>query len=361
MKVLIVHPQFYLYGGGELVIKELSDYLDRNNVEHDILTSKMISEVRKGFEGKNVIIPHEIFERKRRYADIMCDWVREHKDDYDVINYHNHPVQLISKFVPHANVWQCNEPSPEGIQGKPGVAEVECAQRYLDNIIVFDEYNAMRCNRLYDVNPIVNYYGINHKFFSGGDAQVATDKYKLYDDFVVLHAAMIHPEKGQLESVKAISELKDKIPNIRLLLVGWDHHQYADRLREIISSNKLSDKIQIYPHIPRTDLINLYARADVLVQPCTDHGGWLVPFEALSAKLPVIVSETMTSSPIIRENHFGVVSNDLVKSIQDVKKQYAYYKNRAKKASKWIKTNLTWDKYGDTYMETFKDSIEKRK
>jgi len=356
MKVLIVHPAFYMYGGGELVIKELCDYMRKHNIEHSILTSSMLANIRDYFRQTDVIIPMEIFERKKHVLNIFTKWINDRKKEYDVINYHNHPVHLISKNIQIPNVWQCNEPSPNVLEGKKvSELELDCVQNHINTIVVSDEYNANRVKIFYKRDSVIIPYGVDYSFFSLGDRISTRKKYSLDDKFVVLHVGPMHPAKNQLRSIEAVSRLRKEIPNIKLLLIGYDKFPYANQLRNLIKQNNLSQLVTIIPFSPRASLRNFYAAADVLLQPISDHGGWLVPIEALCTKTPIIVSSNATYSPIIQKNKLGIVTLKYEEDIKRIFDQQEYYKNRAKKASKWVKKNLTWNNYCKKMIKLFRD------
>jgi len=65
MKVLIVHPHMSLYGGAELVIVKLANYLTKNGIKNSILTLSMLDEIKKELKGTELIIPKGKKEEKK--------------------------------------------------------------------------------------------------------------------------------------------------------------------------------------------------------------------------------------------------------------------------------------------------------
>lgn len=86
--------------------------------------------------------------------------------------------------------------------------------------------------------------------------------------FVILHAARICHSKGQHIAVDAIIKLKDKYPQVALLLAGSfddeDNHAYEYALRNAIDKNELSDRVLLIGH--RNDVLHLLKYADIALQ-----------------------------------------------------------------------------------------------
>ena len=113
MKVLIVHPRFTVYGGAELVIVKLTEYLKSKGHEVGILTSSTSC-----WEAYGDLGAYSDFHWvKNRLGGIkgeivaLANGVRKHAKDYDVINIHNFPATFSIPFTGNKPVvWMCNEP-----------------------------------------------------------------------------------------------------------------------------------------------------------------------------------------------------------------------------------------------------------
>jgi glycosyltransferase involved in cell wall biosynthesis len=97
----------------------------------------------------------------------------------------------------------------------------------------------------------------------------------------------------------------------------------------------------------------MYSRADVLMHPVKEQGGWLTPFEAMSAGVPVIVSNELTCSKLINNNQLGLVARDYAKALWLV---YTT-KNRldGNRNSLWVRDNLSWDKFGSEMVKYYQE------
>ncbi len=121
----------------------------------------------------------------------------------------------------------------------------------------------------------------------------------------------------------------------------------------------MNDNVCFTGQLPQEMIKSLYASSDVAVFPIKVQGGWLSPFEALSAGVPVVVYPTMGAASIISKNNLGVVSKDLSESILTIFKNYNKldFKRNLEKSQKWIKDNLTWEKFTEQMLNIFKEGV----
>jgi glycosyltransferase involved in cell wall biosynthesis len=103
----------------------------------------------------------------------------------------------------------------------------------------------------------------------------------------------------------------------------------------------------------------LYSKTDVLIHPVKEQGGWLTPFEAISAGVPIIVSPELTCHQTIYENALGDVSKFYAGSINSV---YRYqgvdvFDRNQELCKRWVKNNLTWDKFGESMVKYFQEIV----
>jgi glycosyltransferase involved in cell wall biosynthesis len=100
---------------------------------------------------------------------------------------------------------------------------------------------------------------------------------------VALYAGRLLPLKGVSLGIRAISIL----PEWHLLICGSGPDE--DRLRLIVSSSGVTDRVTFLGRVPRHELLRLMKEeADVFLFPSLhDEGGWVVA-EALAYNLPVV-------------------------------------------------------------------------
>jgi glycosyltransferase involved in cell wall biosynthesis len=364
----------YVYGGAELVVVELLNYLSKHNIAHALITTGIIAGIERDI--KNTEIIRYPFGASNDWRDLLKNmWlltkgIRRHAGRFDVINLHNCPAELAAFTISKPAVWLCNEP-PEVFLGGGAARDAGLkrfakglfygldkfiVRRYVKNVVVADEFNAARFKSLYGITPQIIHYGINYGFFSQPPETIPRRKGR----FAVLQSGMFNPYKNQIETVKAIESVREKIPGILLILAGFQGGAYFKDVERYINEHGLDDIVELPGHINREKLRELYYAADVLLHPVKSQGGWLSPFEALAAETPIVVSAGMTAASEIKSAGIGTVTDDyaeaLAEALMDVYLNREGHKEMAARGKRFVKDNLTWDTFCGKMVETFKQA-----
>ena len=361
MRVLLVHPRFDVYGGAELVVVKLCNYLHERQIGAAILTTSIGPDVQKELKGTEVIICKSLPGGETVGGMLSLNGgIRKYMDEFSVINVHNFPANIALLGVSKPVVWMCNEPELYLRLQNPGVSifkkllyllllplEKRLLKRYVRQIVVADNFNYERFMALYKTAATICHYGIDHDFFSRGDREKAKRKYNLDSYFTVLHVGWFTVLKNQMGSLRAVDELRSVIPNIKLVLAGYGEGAYLKAVQEYIAERRLENVVVVTGHLTRSEVRDLYHAADVLLHPIRSQGGWLAPFEALCAGLPVIVSAEMTAAELIRQNRLGLVTHDFRGAVEEVWRKHLDYKKDAPRNADWVSRNLSWARFGD--------------
>ncbi len=346
MKILMINPEFFVYGGAERQIVQLCNYLTDHNHQVTLLTGRLdVPEVRRDLKETRLLVAGNNLQAVTQ--TIM------HK--YDVINPHNHPAEYLTFPRNHKVVWQMNEPSNNVMRGeKLPEQELEAVKRTVTKICVIDEYNAKRCKDIYGIEPVVNYPGVRYDFFSQELPPI--DRYSLKGKFVLLQAGYVTWTKNQVESVRILAEVKKQIPNAVLVLAGYDKDPYMNEVRAEIEKQGVKGDVVLTGYLGRDlDLYDLYKLASVYISPIFEQGGWANSFEAVCAGVPTIVSDRQTCSHLFKEHKLGVVM-----PINEIGNTIINFKSSLHDASwnrEWIRDNLTWRQYGERYEQLFNEVL----
>lgn len=376
MKVLIIHPRMELFGGAELVVVKLSDYLSRNKIPHALLTTHISKPLEKRL-GTTRVIPYPFKKSKGGMKPLnlvktiaaLHSGVKKHQDRFDVINVHNYPGELSVFQTRKPVVWMCNEPPKVAVEfdsEKKGSvrrlavktllnAERRVVRSHIASTVVADEFNRDRFRQLYGSVPAIIPYGIDHRFFSGAPKGKIRQKFQR---FTLLHVGIISPMKNQMESILSLERLKPHIPGIRLILAGLGQGAYYQKIKQYIREKNLENSVDITGHVSRERVRELYHLCHLLLHPIQSQGGWLAPFEAICSGLPVIVSPEMTAARIIRDENLGVVTRDYVPAVRQLFDNPDGYTASAAQRSAWVKKNLSWDNYGQKMVAHFETVLQ---
>lgn len=368
MRVLIVNPRFFVYGGAELLIVELCRYLTRQNVEHALLTTAIIPEVTQALPKTRIILSPCKFDARIYFH--LWRTVRRYAAEYDLLNVHNFPAEFSAFLCPRPVAWMCNEPelylrkiNTKTRRGKVLAPPVFLFERwivrnFISKTVVSDSFNARRFKSLYGIEPNIIHYGIDYDFFSVPDESSVNRLKSLWGGrFVILHVGMMTPLKNQLRSLQVLCAIKQRIPDCLLVLAGYWENSYKSFLDSFIVENRLAGNVLFTGHIDRQSLKNYYHSCNVLLHPVSSQGGWLAPFEALCAGTPIVVAPEMTASEIISREQLGIVTSDYAEVIKRIYEQPSSCQAMAQRGRQWVRENLSWDKFGQGMLDVFNAAL----
>jgi glycosyltransferase involved in cell wall biosynthesis len=366
------------YGGAELLIVKLANYLTKKGINNTILTLSVSEEVKNDLKGTHVIsLNKKMFEGKNRILKLikfingtllLWKYVQINRKNYDVINVHNFPADYSLFPFARNSVWMCNEPPIQLYLRQytsPILKFFQKLMRKIDKFIVrssvkhscvSDEFNAERFERIYAIKPKIINYGIEYDFFSKGNEKNVKKMFNLYNNFILLQVGTLTPLKNQMESIRVVEKVKEKIPNVKLILAGLGEEKYEAMLKNYVQRKKLEKYVLFTGNLSRKTVRDLYKACDAALFPIKSQGGWLSPFEALCAGKPIIVSSSMTAADIIKRNELGIVTDDFSETVVNIYKNQKKYNAMANKGKKWVRENLTWDKFCEGMLELFQKS-----
>ncbi|HOX40660.1 MAG TPA: glycosyltransferase family 4 protein [bacterium] len=378
MKILLVHPHLNFYGGAELVVDKLSQYLLRNGHECVVATLSVSPEMRKRLSGLEFITSKRSFSDGPKSTSLkgalslfgeifeLRRLIKAAARNFDVINVHNFPTTWAAAGVGKPVIWMCNEPPDLWNNPNPGLAlkiirvvggfvDRLIVRRFIVTSVVADENNGANFEKRYGKVPAIDNYGIDYAFFSQGKKNESLiKKYGLSDKFVLIQVGMLTEPKNQLDTLKAFLSVSKKVPRAVLVLAGKGGTDYEQKLISFIESNNISDRVIFTGQVDQGVVRDLYASADLALFPVKTQGGWLSPFEALSAGVPVVVYPTMGAAAVIEKNKLGTVSPDLAKAIMINYRDRKAARERARQSQIWIRDNLIWDNFGGRMVDVFR-------
>lgn len=105
--------------------------------------------------------------------------------------------------------------------------------------------------------------------------------------------------------LKAIPIIKQKIPKIKLVIVG--DGPYKENLESLIKKLDINENVDLKGYLSTQEKFQLISQSTALVLPSLCEGFGLVILEAFSKKRPVIVSNVRPMSDIVQNNETGYV------------------------------------------------------
>lgn len=125
------------------------------------------------------------------------------------------------------------------------------------------------------------------------------------EDFVILCTGELNENKNQKTLISAAAQLKDKIPNLKVLLAG--NGPKEQELREQIQAEGLESIVKLLGY--RTDLERVVPAVDLVVSCSKREGMPLNIIEAMLCKKPVVASHNRGHDELIENNCTGYLVN----------------------------------------------------
>jgi len=368
MRILLVSPRITFYGGAEIVLVRLGNDLVSRGHQVTLLCSSIDEKVKADMKGVECI-DLKLKHAQHYYYEILSlrRSLRALATRFDVINVHNFPAEIAAFSSDVPLVWLCNEPPRIRLRPQhyaplnPKKWAKQLLIRWSESgvgrnysqVVVADKFNQERCRQLYAVNPVIIPYGIDAGFFAAGAVGNRPD-----NGFQIVHVGILQPLKRQLDSITALAEFRQLVPAATLVLAGSEEPWYGDKVRQQIADCGLQDSVRITGHIDRAELRKLYHSSHVLVHPVDSQGGWLSPFEAIAAGLPVITSSRLTAASILQEHSLAMVNDKLSSALNELYLNYNDYIHLGATRSQWVCEHMSWTNFTTRMLSVLESAVE---
>ncbi len=172
--------------------------------------------------------------------------------------------------------------------------------RHTDVVTYLGEYTRVRLARALDSLTELRQLapGVDTEVFGPDvDGSAVRTRYGLSGRPVVVCVSRLVPRKGQDILVRALPEIRRRVGDAALLLVGGG--PYRGRLRRLAAASGVADHVVLTGSVPTSELPAHYAAGDVFAMPCRTRNGGLdveglgiVFLEASASGLPVVAGDS---------------------------------------------------------------------
>jgi glycosyltransferase involved in cell wall biosynthesis len=220
----------------------------------------------------------------------------------DVVHFHAPELLLIAPLLrPAKLIYDCEESYAEAALIRPWiprllrpplsrmVALLEPAlARYTDVIVVTVDSHVDRFRKTGKPIVILHNFPLLTDFRLNGRES---------DGRTLIHLGSQTKDRGTHVLIGAMSQVADRLPDARLLLVGpFDGPKHEAEARRLIADHSLEDSVTLTGEVPYTDVPEWISRADVglIALQATKKFKTCVPtklFEYMSSRLPVVSSD----------------------------------------------------------------------
>lgn len=155
------------------------------------------------------------------------------------------------------------------------------------------------------------YHGINLNQFSPKNKTEMRIKWGIgMDTPTIVSASRLKERKGLLELIRAIGLVKTSVPKVHAIIAGSRNSassEYADSLYAEIKRLGLEHQVEIMENITFESMPELFAVADLVVQPSYSEGLGLSVLEGMAMCRPVIGTQVVGIQEIITDGEDGLL------------------------------------------------------
>lgn len=203
-------------------------------------------------------------------------------------------------------------------------------------IIVLNDQNKLEVEKLYGQEPVVARGCLDSRIFNYQIKEDIRGKYHLQNKKIIFNVGRLDPRKRIDLLIKCFNQLSKKYENLVLLVGGVGPEE--ERLKGLISSLSLRDKVIFAGFINDDNLYDYYAACDVFVFPSWTSSG-ITPYEALAFQKNVVwIPET--EEPVFGDPHVFLANPTIEDFTSGIEKALV-----TKVLKRIDLTKFTWDNY----------------
>lgn len=184
------------------------------------------------------------------------------------------------------------------------------------------------------------------------DASVKTKKIKNQ----IMTTARLVVWKGIDGVIKAVNILKDKIPDIKLVVAGDGPEM--DNIKKLINDLNISKNVKLLGRVTRIETFKLRKESEIYILNSTYEGLPHTVLTSFSSKIPVIATDIPGTNEVVYHKKTGLLvpprnAEKLAEEIELLLKDKDLQKILTQNAEKLLKEKFSWEKHIETLMGFF--------
>ena len=135
------------------------------------------------------------------------------------------------------------------------------------------------------------------------------NKYNLDGKRYILFLGRIHKQKGINFLLEAFKKIRNVIPNLYLVIAGFEQKRYMKEIQKWINENGLPNKIIFTGLITGKEKLAAYIDADVFVLSSYFESFGMTVVEAIGCGVPIIISDRVGIKDDVLKYNAGIVTS----------------------------------------------------
>jgi glycosyltransferase involved in cell wall biosynthesis len=198
------------------------------------------------------------------------------------------------------------------------------------------------------------------------DTVKISKKYGLDGKTVMLCIGRLSEAKGFQYAIQAIGQIKAKIPNAHLVIVGKDDgYGYLQELKRLTIEGQLEPDVSFVGGVSDEEKIALLWLSRVVIIPSIEEVFGIVALEAMATGRPIVASKIGGLKEVLSNDEYSVLVNckdveqlalAIINTIQDQKIASEAIDNRLSRVKRFD-LDETAKKYANLYLKTISKNI----
>ncbi len=135
------------------------------------------------------------------------------------------------------------------------------------------------------------------------------------DNNLIYYPARIIERKNQLAAIEAIKIVKEKIPDVKLIMTGSSDKIYLKKVNEAIVKNNITANVEYLGSVSREKIINLYGKTSIVYLLSHQETQPMSIIESMASGTAVIASNINSNRYVVENGVTGYIvkNNDYEK------------------------------------------------
>lgn len=152
------------------------------------------------------------------------------------------------------------------------------------------------------------------------------------------------------------------VVGVRLVIAGYDENGYKDKIFHLAQESGVVDRVDFIGEVEGTDKNTLIRQASCLVLPSYHENFGMVVIEAMATGTPVVVSEAVGLSTVVRAANAGIVTlgepSDLALALNKIISNPKLARYMGERGREFAYRNFDWDNVAQKALKLYRSCIE---
>lgn len=288
----------------------------------------------------------------------VCTWLLKH--DYDVIDAQSYspllPATIMSKITKTPLIGTIYDTSTAN---NDQWVQFSTIAHKIEKFLVNLPFTILLTISTSTKTSLINDFGVSDNnikiLLIGFDTDfVDSVKCEEKDNNTILFVGRLIPHKHADHLLEVINNLKNQIPDIKLVIVGKGIEK--DNLIKYIKDNHIEEHVEFLQDLSNEELTYQMKKSNLLVLPSTREGFGMVLAEANSCNIPVIAYKSGGVVEVIDSGKTGYLIEpenveELTSKIELVLRDKKLQETLGKQGRKHVEEKFNWDKIVNQYIQ----------